>query len=395
MDVVIVETLTTHSGHKIGVVTLNDPKSLNALSLTMCQAIAKQLKLWADDSKIVAVLLKGSGERAFCAGGNIRKLYDSMVTQSPQVPLRQPDPYAVVFFSQEYALYRQMSVYQKPIVLWGNGIIMGGGMGLMAMCSHRVVTDTTRFAMPEVTIGLYPDATGSWFLSRMPAKVGLFLGLTGVQCNAKDALFTGLAEYAVKHDAYDKVVKALVTADWHTGVTQQNNTAAVSLKDIASQALATIHHTEHLADSHVMTHFDTIQTAMNQGNMQAIDAALQQDNFTKVNGEPDSWLTQAIATYRHGCPVSKALTKAIFERVRGWSLEQVLYMELNISLHCVSYPDFREGVRALLVDKDKSPNWSRRLEDCDNAYIDSHFHTAFIDSEHPFEHWRKDGKNWA
>lgn len=375
---VIFETIATHCGHHIGTMTLNDPKALNALSVDMCKMMAEQLGKWATDDNIVAILLKGSGEKAFCAGGNIRKLYDSMIDTPPQVPMQQPNPYGVEFFENEYSLYRQMHFYPKPIILWGNGIVMGGGMGLMAMCSHRIVTETTRFAMPEITIGLYPDATGSWFLSRMPAKIGLFLGLTGANCNANDAIFSSLAEYAVASSEYDNVLDVLKQANWQ---------ADSNLHDIASQALAKIHHTEHLADSHLMKHFNTIQTLVNKGSVHDIDAALRDDNFTKVNGETDKWLTKAVETYQHGCPVSAALTAEMFKRASKLSLEQVLYMEMNASLHCVNYPDFREGVRALLIDKDKSPKWSKTLDECDARYIQSHLASAFPNSEHPFESW--------
>lgn len=375
---VIFETIATQDGHYIGTMTLNDPKALNALSVDMCKLMANQLTKWATDDSIVAILLKGSGEKAFCAGGNIRKLYDSMIDTPPQVPMQQPNPYGVEFFENEYSLYRQMHFYPKPIILWGNGIVMGGGMGLMAMCSHRIVTETTRFAMPEITIGLYPDATGSWFLARMPAKIGLFLGLTGANCNANDAIFSSLAEYAVASSEYDKVIDALKQANWQA----DNN-----LHDIASQALAKIHHTEHLADSHLMKHFNIIQALVNKGSVHDIDAALRDDNFAKVNGEADKWLTKAVETYQHGCPVSAALTVEMFKQASKLSLEQVLYMEMNASLHCVNYPDFREGVRALLIDKDKSPKWRKTLDECDARYIQSHLAPAFPNSEHPFEAW--------
>lgn len=376
---VLFDTLTTDCGHVIGTMTLNDPKALNALSVDMCKLMASQLATWRDDEKVVAVILKGAGDKAFCAGGNIRKLYDSMLDNPPL-----PNPYAVEFFTNEYSLYRQMHFYPKPLILWGNGIVMGGGMGLMAMCSHRVVTETTRFAMPEITIGLYPDATGSWFLARMPAKVGLFLGLTGANCNAQDAIFTSLAEYAVASDEYDKVVQALTQANWQSSLDGKQE---ISLHDVASQALATVHHTEQLADSNILSHFDRVQALANQGSMYDIDKALTADDFAQVDGEQDKWLSKAVDTYKHGCPVSAVLTYEAYERAKKLSLEQVLYMEMNLSLHCANNPDFREGVRALLIDKDRNPQWSRTLEQCDKAYIESHFASAFPTSEHPFEGW--------
>ena len=376
---VLFDTLTTDCGHVIGMMTLNDPKALNALSVDMCKLMASQLATWRDDEKVVAVILKGAGDKAFCAGGNIRKLYDSMLDNPPL-----PNPYAVEFFTNEYSLYRQMHFYPKPLILWGNGIVMGGGMGLMAMCSHRVVTETTRFAMPEITIGLYPDATGSWFLARMPAKVGLFLGLTGAYCNAQDAIFTSLAEYAVASDEYDKVVQALTQANWQSSLDGKQE---ISLHDVASQALATVHHTEQLADSNILSHFDRVQALVNQGSIYDIDKALTADDFAQVDGEQDKWLSKAVDTYKHGCPVSAVLTYEAYERAKKLSLEQVLYMEMNLSLHCANNPDFREGVRALLIDKDRNPQWSRTLEQCDKAYIESHFASAFPTSEHPFEGW--------
>lgn len=375
-EVVLFDSVATDCGCQIGIVTLNDPKALNALSVDMCKLIAKKLTEWHTNENVVAILLKGAGEKAFCAGGNIRKLYESMLDNPPL-----PNPYAVDFFSNEYRLYRQMHFYPKPIILWGNGIVMGGGLGLTAMCSHRIVTETTRIAMPEITIGLYPDATGSFFLQRMPAKVGLFLGLTGANCNAADALLVNLAEYAVASNEYDNVIEQLVKANW------KDNTA--HLHEVASRALSNIHHTEHLAESHLASRWQIIQTLMNKGSVHDIDAVLQSAEFAEQHAE-DKWLTKAIDTYKHGCPVSAGLTFEIFERANKLSLEQVLYMEMNASLHCANNPDFREGVRALLIDKDRNPQWSKTLDKCDIAYIESHLANPFGEGQHPFQSWLND-----
>ncbi|MDO5652475.1 MAG: enoyl-CoA hydratase/isomerase family protein [Moraxella sp.] len=371
--VVLFDTIATDSGHLIGTMTLNDPAALNALSVDMCKLMAAQLTTWQADEQIVAVILQGNSDKAFCAGGNIRNLYHSML-DNPTLP----NPYAVDFFVHEYGLYRQMHFYTKPLILWGNGIIMGGGMGLMATCSHRIVTETTRFAMPEITIGLYPDATGSWFLSRMPAKIGLFLGLTGAHCNAKDAIFGSLAEYAVASDEYTSIIKALTQADWQP---QTANGLNITAHQIASQALSALHHTEHLAESNLLTHFDKIQALVNKGSMYDIHQALTSHEFAGDN----PWLIKVVDTYRHGCPVSAALAFEIFGHASKLSLEQVLYMEANVSLHCANYPDFKEGVRALLIDKDKSPKWSKTLDECDKDYIVSHLKSPF--ANHPFAAW--------
>ena len=388
---VLFNTEPTECGHLIGIMTLNTPKSLNALSVEMCQLLAQQLEQWESDDQVVALVVKGAGDKAFCAGGDIRKLYDSM---SETAPL--PNPYATEFFGSEYNLYRQMHFYPKPLILWGDGIIMGGGMGLMAGCSHRLVTERTRFAMPEITIGLFPDASGSWFLQRMPAKTGLFLGLTGAMCNGNDALLANLAEYAFASDDYDAIIQRLKQSDWQAtaGSTDQchNNSAhSIVSRALAAQPVAK------LPASKLAQHWSAIQQLMNSGGLGDIDALLQSDEaLTQLDADfaADSWTQRAVATYRHGCPVTAALTYALYHKVTDLSLEQVLYLETNVALHCAANPDFKEGVRALLIDKDRNPQWSRSLADClsseGQAYIHSHFVNPYATGEHPLGGWLGD-----
>ena len=388
---VLFQTETTDCGHLIGIMTLNTPKSLNALSVEMCQLLSQQLEQWESDDQVVALVLKGAGDKAFCAGGDIRKLYDSM---SETAPL--PNPYATEFFGSEYNLYRQMHFYPKPLILWGDGIIMGGGMGLMAGCSHRLVTERTRFAMPEITIGLFPDASGSWFLQRMPAKTGLFLGLTGAMCNGNDALLANLAEYAVASDDYDAIIQRLKQSDWQAtaGSTDQchNNSAhSIVSRALAAQPVAK------LPASKLAQHWSAIQQLMNSGGLGDIDALLQSDEaLTQLDADfaADSWTQRAVATYRHGCPVTAALTYALYHKVTDLSLEQVLYLETNVAVHCAANPDFKEGVRALLIDKDRNPQWSRSLAECLSSegqeYIHQHFVNPYAKGEHPLGDWLGD-----
>lgn len=385
---VLFNTEPTECGHLIGIMMLNTPKSLNALSVEMCQLLAKQLEQWQNDDQVVALVLKGAGDKAFCAGGDIRKLYDSM---SSSVPL--PNPYATEFFGHEYRLYRQMHFYPKPLILWGDGIIMGGGMGLMAGCSHRLVTERTRFAMPEVTIGLFPDASGSWFLQRMPAKTGLFLGLTGAMCNGSDALLANLAEYAVASSDYDAVIQRLKQSNWQGAADNNDKYHNNSAHSIVSRAL-TAQPVAELPASKLATYWKPIQQLMNSGGLGDIDALLQSDEaLEKLDTDfaADSWTQRAVATYRHGCPVTAALTYALYHKVTDLSLEQVLYLETNVAVHCAANPDFKEGVRALLIDKDRNPQWSRSLADClsseGQAYIHQHFVNPYAKGEHPLGDW--------
>ena len=390
---VLFSTEPTDCGHLIGIMTLNMPKSLNALSVEMCQLLSQQLEQWQGDEQVVALLLKSAGDKAFCAGGDIRRLYDSMSATAPM-----PNPYATDFFGHEYSLYRQMHFYPKPLILWGDGIIMGGGMGLMAGCSHRLVTERTRFAMPEITIGLFPDASGSWFLQRMPAKTGLFLGLTGAMCNGSDALLTNLAEYGVGSQDYDAIMQRLTQSDWQTAAdnnkeNKHNKESNNSAHSIVSRALAAQPVAE-LPASKLAQHWCAIQQLMNSGGLGDIDALLQSDEaLTQLDTDfaADSWAQRAIATYRHGCPVTAALTYALYHKVTDLSLEQVLYLETNVAVHCAANPDFKEGVRALLIDKDRTPNWSRTLAECLSAegqdYIQQHFTNPYAKGEHPLDDW--------
>lgn len=388
---VLFQTETTDCGHLIVIMTLNTPKSLNALSVEMCQLLSQQLEQWECDDQVVALLLKGAGDKAFCAGGDIRRLYDSMSSDAPL-----PNPYATEFFGHEYRLYRQMHFYSKPLILWGDGIIMGGGMGLMAGCSHRLVTERTRFAMPEVTIGLFPDASGSWFLQRMPAKTGLFLGLTGAMCNGNDALLANLAEYPVASSDYDAVIQSLKQSDWQVAASRTDKCDNNSAHSIVSRVLAAQPIAE-LPASKLAIHWQSIQQLMNSGGLGDIDALLQSDAaLAKIDTEfaNDSWTQRAVDTYRHGCPVTAALTYALYYKVTDLSLEQVLYLEANVAVHCAANPDFKEGVRALLIDKDRNPQWSRSLADClsreGQAYIQQHFVNPYAKGEHPLGDWLGD-----
>jgi len=213
---VLFDTLTADNGSRIGIVTLNAEKTLNALSLEMIDLLAAQLAAWSSDTGIALVLFQAAGEKAFCAGGDLQNLYQSMLAHhaSDQKDDVRANRYACDFFAREYRLDYLIHTYPKPILCWGHGIVMGGGIGLMAGASHRVVTEKSRLAMPEIGIGLFPDVGGTWFLNRMPGKLGLFLALTGAMINASDARFTKLADYAIAQADKQQVIAALLRQPW-------------------------------------------------------------------------------------------------------------------------------------------------------------------------------------
>ena len=210
-NVVIFEEPATADGRRIGHARLNAPASLNALSLAMVEQLLPRLKQWIRDPDIVAIVLDGAGSRAFSAGGDIRDLYHSIKEYGDR-----PNPYAQRFFFLEYALDYRIHTCTKPVLCWGHGIVMGGGLGLLAGASHRVVTPETRIAMPEISIGLFPDVGGSWFLSRLPGRAGLFLALTGAPMNASDALFSGMGDFCIDDSARDAVLADILKAHWGT-----------------------------------------------------------------------------------------------------------------------------------------------------------------------------------
>ncbi len=361
--VVLLDEYPAACGRRFGIATLNAPASLNALSLAMVQRLTPALRQWATDPGIAGVVLQATGEKAFCAGGDLRELYQSMRECGAG-----PNPYAHGFFAQEYALDHLIHSYPKPVLCWGQGIVMGGGIGLMAGASHRVVTPASRLAMPEVGIGLYPDVGGSWFLRRMPGRVGLFLALTGAPLNAADALFCGLADFHLPADSRDPVLEAIAAARWSDDAAE--NRAALS-RLLAGQVAG------EPAPSRVRTHFDTINTLMAGEDLHDIAQRLRHLQ------SDDPWLMSAAAGFAKGSPTSAALAFALWQRVPRLSLAEVFRLEYRASLGCCAHGDFAEGIRALLIDKDRHPRWNpASLEHVSPELIEEHFAPRFA-APHP------------
>ncbi|WP_044531752.1 enoyl-CoA hydratase/isomerase family protein [Herbaspirillum sp. B65] len=347
---VLFEELTATNGRRIGIATLASEKTLHAISLEMVQLLTPQLQRWQADPGVAMVILQAQGEKAFCAGGDLQQLYRSMREHhaSPERDDIRANTYAAEFFEQEYRLDYLIHSFAKPILCWGHGIVMGGGIGLMAGCSHRVVTEKSRLAMPEITIGLYPDVGGSWFLARMPGKTGVFLALTGANLNASDALFAGLADYRVAHAGKQAVIDALLVQSWGAG----NDAELLDRVLGAAQASSLQDGTVAFAASNLRTHFDLIESLCRRPTLPEIVEgilALPTD---------DAWLSKAQATLRAGAPGSAWLGYALQKRVRPLSLAEVFRLEFVVSLHCAARPDFVEGIRALIIDKDQKPQWN-------------------------------------
>lgn len=326
-------------GMRVAVATLDAPKSLHALTLDMIRLLDSALQRWAGDPLVACVVLQSSTDKAFCAGGDVRSLRSAILAD----PVAVPNAAALDFFGEEYRLDYRIHTYPKPLLVWGGGIVMGGGLGLMAGASHRVVTEATRIAMPEISIGLFPDVGGSWFLPRMPGRSGLFLGLTGAPLNAHDALFTGLADYVLSQQDRAAVLAALCAANW-SDAAANHATLDHILRNFSTPAAL-------LPVSEVRTHFDTIESLTAARNIGEVVAGI-----TAYNGE-SAWLRRAAGALAGGAPASAALVWALRERARHLSLADVFRLELIVAIQCCAHPDFTEGVRALLIDKDNAPRW--------------------------------------
>ncbi|MFT3717136.1 enoyl-CoA hydratase/isomerase family protein [Pseudorhodoferax sp.] len=353
-EVVLFDDIEAGGGKRFGVATLNAPAALNALSLDMVRLLTPRLRAWAADAGVAGVLLTAAGEKAFCAGGDLRQLYRTLLDCGPA-----HNAYAERFFAEEYQLDHLIHTFPKPFLCWGHGIVMGGGIGLLAGASHRVVTQHSRLAMPEIGIGLYPDVGGSWFLRRMPGRTGLFLALTGANFQAGDALFTGLADFLVPQERKTEVLARIAAQPW-SGDAAADRAALSRLLLAAGQD-------QPAPASKLREHFDRINALMAGDDLADIAArlaALQSD---------DAWLQTAAATFAKGAPSSAALSFALWQRVPRMSLAEVFRLEYQASLGCCAHEDFAEGIRAMLVDKDRNPRWNpARLSDITPAFIEDH-----------------------
>lgn len=366
-EVVLFDELTSESGKLIGVATLNSERSLNALSGDMVDALFPKLQEWQNRDDIAVVLLQGAGEKAFCAGGDIVNLYNEMKAHAGDYA-----PEIESYFTREYQLDYLIHTFNKPFIVWGAGIVMGGGLGMMVGGSHRVVTETSRIAMPEISIGLYPDVGGTYFLNQMPAGCGLFLGLTGASINAADAKYTKLADFFITNDRKNSLVDALLTVKWGNTNSLNHDKLSDLMREFEQQSATS------LPLSPVKEHQSTIESLTTSNNLETIV-----EQITSYEIE-DKWFNRAQKSLNHGSSVSAYLAFKQMDVGRHLSLADCFRMELSVSTKCGQYGEFLEGVRALLIDKDNNPQWKyAQVADVDMKDIDWFFESKWSESEHP------------
>ena len=335
---------------------LNIPATLNALTLPAVEAMTPQMLNWAGRDEVVAVVVTGEGDKAFCAGGDVQALYHA-ATENLAAGSTVND-YPERFFAAEYRLDYIMHCYEKPLLTLGHGIVMGGGYGLFSASNFRVVTQRTRLAFPEITIGLFPDAGGTVVMRNLPPKIAALLTMTGGQVNATDALALGVGTHLIDHEGRADFLEGLKQLNWQSGSPDTNT-------EVLQNYLATQTHVGGLPSSDVAeVDIETIDLS----NLKAcFDSILALEGTSK-------WMDRGIANLRNGCPVTAGI---IFKQLGlgpTLSLAECFMTELAIATNCLSRPDFVEGVRALLIDKDQSPKWSvKSIDDLSPSLVDEHF----------------------
>jgi enoyl-CoA hydratase len=311
----------------LALITLNRPKALNALTLDMMTALDPRLDEWEADTAVQAVVIRGTGERAFCAGGDIRALYDSRASGNRA--------YRALFYREEYAQNRRIFRFKRPYVALMNGITMGGGVGVSVHGSHRIVTENTLFAMPETGIGLFPDVGASYFLPRLPGELGMYLGLTGARLKAADLRYTGIGTHYVTAARLPALVDALAAADLRQGRASVDRVLAGFAEDPGDAPLA--------------GHRAEIDRCFAEESVEAILAAL------KAEGTP--WAADTLKTLAGKSPTSLKLTFRQLREGKGLDFEDAMIVEYRLCQYCMDGHDFFEGVRAVIIDKDNAPKW--------------------------------------
>jgi len=312
----------------IGVIRLNRPKALNTLSLGMYRRFAPQLVAWGDDPAVHAVVVTGEGGRAFCAGGDVRAIYDARHGGSGET---------VDFFREEYSLIARVHRFPKPYIALMDGIVMGGGAGISVNGSHRIATEKTLFAMPEVHIGLFPDVGATRFLNLCPGRIGLYLALTGRRIGAADALYCGFATHYVASARLPALVEAL------TGIAWRDAAARAQVDDVLARFVS---------DAGVST-LATIQPDVDR----VFAAPSVETIVTALDDEASDWAKEARAAIARASPLSLEIVFRQLQLGKGMSVEAALGLEYRLTQHALAGHDFFEGIRAVLVDKDNAPRW--------------------------------------
>ncbi|HEY4043203.1 MAG TPA: enoyl-CoA hydratase/isomerase family protein [Rhodopila sp.] len=330
------QTIVTSRDGRIGRILLNRPRALNALDLPMLRICATILETWRNDPHVHAVVIEGAGDRAFCAGGDIRALRDAQLSGDRAA--------ADQFFREEYALNLAIATYPKPYIALIDGICMGGGIGLSVHAPYRVATEHAGFAMPETAIGFFPDIGATFLLPRLPGELGVYLGLTGLRVTGADAVHAGLATHYTPRARLPELSAALA----------RDGVAALAA---FGETLPRFSLAEHrIAIDHCFS------------------ASTVSEIVHRLESNGAEWAKAAVQALRKASPSALHWTLQALRRGRDLTLSRALEAEFALTRTTMAHPDFAEGVRAMVVDKDRAPAWQpAHIEEVDPVRIEALF----------------------
>ncbi|XP_009672190.2 3-hydroxyisobutyryl-CoA hydrolase, mitochondrial isoform X2 [Struthio camelus] len=330
-----------------GIITLNRPKALNTLTISMIRQIYPQIKTWEQDPETFLIIIKGTGGKAFCAGGDIKVISDAG---------KVGDRLIQYFFREEYTLNNAIGTCKKPYVALIDGITMGGGVGLSVHGHFRVATEKTLFAMPETAIGLFPDVGGGYFLPRLSGKIGYYLALTGFRLKGRDVQKAGIATHFVESEKLSALEEDLIALKFP------------SIESIA-EVLNSYHEKSKIDQEKAFVldeHMEKINSIFSANSMEEIVKKLKQDG--------SAFAMKQLETINKMSPTSLKMTLRQLREGASMSLQDVLTMEYRLSQACMRGHDFYEGVRAVLTDKDQFPRWKpAALEEVSDEFVDDCF----------------------
>ena len=327
-----------------GRILLNRPEVLNALNHGMIVKLQAQLNIWEADDAVRIIIIEGVGEKAFCAGGDIRALYDS-----------RPDneKFCASFFADEYRLNMCIKSYSKPYISIMDGIVMGGGVGVSVSGSIRIATENTRCAMPETGIGFFPDVGGTYYLSCAPNNSGVYLGLTGNRMKAADAIYTGFADKSVSSNCLSELTSVLCNFDYSANIAQEINALIKPYEmDPGPAALKTL----------------------GMQNLDVFSKTSVEEICTELDKLRSDWSAQTLENLRQKSPSSLKVTLKAINSARELTFNECMAQEYRIALKMMKGNDIYEGIRALIIEKDGQPDWQpNSLESISKCFVDSHF----------------------
>ncbi|WP_240374412.1 enoyl-CoA hydratase/isomerase family protein [Bacillus piscicola] len=346
--------------NKVGWIKLNRPKALNSLNYEMVKSILLTLEEWKNDDEIVTVCISGEGEKGFCAGGDMRALYEAKGSNNSQA--------AFNFFSTEYKMNLLLHHYPKPTITFMNGVVMGGGVGISEGTTYRIVNEKTKWSMPEMNIGFFPDVGASYFLNNMPGYTGRYLALSSPVLRVEDIVYVGAAEYLVSKDKWPEMVWEIENAEW------DKEEADEIIKSIIQKV------SESAGESQLKSVQDKIDKHFQFNSIKEIIDSLSRE-------QDDEWAQNTLQALKEKSSLSLKTTLEQLLRGTTQSVMECFQMEFNLSMNFMKNPDFYEGVRSVLVDKDRNPQWTyKNLTDVSDSKVNDMF--VYGDNHnHPLENW--------